>query len=99
MNFRTQFGDKVFFDANGDPPASYDIINWQLIDGQVQHVALGQFASDDKGDYKLSIQAEEIVWRTGKQVNMKAFLSFTGFELCVTTKDRLFFSGSDISVL
>ncbi|XP_027136154.1 extracellular calcium-sensing receptor-like [Larimichthys crocea] len=35
VNFRNQFADNVFFDANGDPPASYDIINWQLIDGQV----------------------------------------------------------------
>ncbi|XP_027136489.1 extracellular calcium-sensing receptor-like [Larimichthys crocea] len=35
VNFRNQFADNVFFDANGDPPASYDIINWHLIDGQV----------------------------------------------------------------
>lgn len=58
----------MFFDANGDPPASYDIINWQLIDGQVQHVTLGHFASDDHGNYRLSIQEEKIVWRTGKKV-------------------------------
>ncbi|XP_075891865.1 extracellular calcium-sensing receptor-like [Nelusetta ayraudi] len=35
VNFINEFGDKVFFDVNGDPPASYDMINWQLIDGQV----------------------------------------------------------------
>ncbi|XP_053176080.1 extracellular calcium-sensing receptor-like [Scomber japonicus] len=35
VNFRNQFGDNVFFDENGDPPASYEIINWQLRDGQV----------------------------------------------------------------
>ncbi len=69
VNFRNQFGDNVFFDVNGDPPASYDIINWQLIDGQVQHVTLGHFASAANKDYKLSIQEEEIVWRTGKMVN------------------------------
>lgn len=68
MNFRTLFGDHVFFDVNGDPPASYDIINWQLIDGQVQHVTLGHFASDDNGDYSLSIDEGNIVWRTGKTV-------------------------------
>ncbi|XP_072249230.1 extracellular calcium-sensing receptor-like [Leuresthes tenuis] len=68
VNFRDQFGDNVFFDKNGDPPASYDIINWQLKNGQVQHVTLGHFASDENGDYKLSIQEEKIVWRTGKKV-------------------------------
>uniref|UniRef100_A0A3P8RXK8 Olfactory receptor C family, n1 n=1 Tax=Amphiprion percula TaxID=161767 RepID=A0A3P8RXK8_AMPPE len=40
VNFRNEFGDDVFFDENGDPPASYDIINWQLRNGQVQHVTL-----------------------------------------------------------
>ncbi|KAL7400736.1 hypothetical protein ABVT39_016945 [Epinephelus coioides] len=49
VHFRNQFGDDVFFDANGDPPASYDIINWQLIDGEVQHVTLGHFASAANG--------------------------------------------------
>ncbi|XP_044059732.1 extracellular calcium-sensing receptor-like [Siniperca chuatsi] len=68
VNFRNQFGDNVFFDVNGDPPASYDIINWQLIDGQVQHVTLGHFASAASSDYKLSIEEEAIVWRTGKMV-------------------------------
>lgn len=73
MNFTNQFGDNVFFDENGDPPASYDIINWQLRDGQVQHVTLGHFASAANGDYKLSIQEREIVWRTGKMVITKTF--------------------------
>ncbi|XP_026222234.1 extracellular calcium-sensing receptor-like [Anabas testudineus] len=35
VNFRNQFGDNVFFDQNGDPPAFYDIVNWHLINGQV----------------------------------------------------------------
>ena len=73
MNFRNQFGDNVFFDENGDPPASYEIINWQLRDGQVQHVALGHFESAANGDYELSIQEEEIVWQTGKMVIRKTF--------------------------
>ncbi|XP_074535022.1 extracellular calcium-sensing receptor-like [Halichoeres trimaculatus] len=68
VHFRNQFGDDVFFDANGDPPASYDIINWQLRDGQVQHVTVGHFASAANGDYEISIKDEDIVWRTGKMV-------------------------------
>ncbi|XP_058481442.1 extracellular calcium-sensing receptor-like [Solea solea] len=68
VRFQNKFGDLVFFDENGNPPASYDIINWQLRDGQVRHVTLGNFASSANGDYKLSIREEEIVWRTGKLV-------------------------------
>ncbi|XP_071784011.2 extracellular calcium-sensing receptor [Centroberyx gerrardi] len=68
VRFTNQFGETVFFDQNGDPPASYDIINWQLRDGQVQHVTLGHFASAANSDYELSIQEEKIVWRTGKMV-------------------------------
>uniref|UniRef100_A0A668VLV1 G-protein coupled receptors family 3 profile domain-containing protein n=1 Tax=Oreochromis aureus TaxID=47969 RepID=A0A668VLV1_OREAU len=68
VNFTNQFGDEVFFDENGDPPASYDIINWQLINGKVQHVTLGHFASAANGNYKLNVQEEKIVWRTGKTV-------------------------------
>uniref|UniRef100_A0A7N6BWA8 G-protein coupled receptors family 3 profile domain-containing protein n=1 Tax=Anabas testudineus TaxID=64144 RepID=A0A7N6BWA8_ANATE len=59
---------KLFFDKNGDPPAYYDIINWQLINRQVQHVTIGHFASDANGAYELSIQAENIMWRTGNMV-------------------------------
>ncbi|KAM6933291.1 extracellular calcium-sensing receptor-like [Xenentodon cancila] len=68
VNFRNEFGDDVFFDENGDPPASYDIINWQLKYGEVQHVTVGSFASAENGDHELSIQEEKIVWRTGKTV-------------------------------
>ncbi|XP_055369989.1 extracellular calcium-sensing receptor-like [Betta splendens] len=35
LNFTNQFGDNIFFDENGNPPAYYDLINWQLINGKV----------------------------------------------------------------
>lgn len=79
MNFTNQFGDEVFFDENGDPPASYDIINWQLINGKVQHVTLGHFASAANGNYKLNVQEEKIVWRTGKTVSLMSL-----FFPCIT---------------
>ncbi|XP_043976310.1 extracellular calcium-sensing receptor-like [Gambusia affinis] len=68
VNFRNQFGDDVFFDENGNPPASYDVINWQLRNGQVQHVTLGHFTSTKNGEYTLRIQEDRIVWRTGRSV-------------------------------
>ncbi|XP_029027364.1 extracellular calcium-sensing receptor-like [Betta splendens] len=68
LNFTNQFGDNIFFDENGNPPAYYDLINWQLINGKVQHVTVGHYASVANGVYELSIQKNEIVWRTGKMV-------------------------------
>ena len=76
MNFKSKFGDDVFFDINGDPPASYDVINWQLKDGHVQHVTVGHFASSANGDHELSIRDQDIVWRTEEMV--------IWFFLCVT---------------
>ncbi|XP_077578132.1 extracellular calcium-sensing receptor-like [Stigmatopora nigra] len=68
VKFRNQFGDSVYFDENGDPPASYDLINWQLTDNKVKHVTVGHFISTQKSDYELSIREDEIVWRTDKMV-------------------------------
>ncbi|XP_058242944.1 extracellular calcium-sensing receptor-like [Hemibagrus wyckioides] len=34
IHFVDAFGELVFFDKNGDPPASYEVINWQMRDGQ-----------------------------------------------------------------
>uniref|UniRef100_A0A8C7VPN1 G-protein coupled receptors family 3 profile domain-containing protein n=1 Tax=Oncorhynchus mykiss TaxID=8022 RepID=A0A8C7VPN1_ONCMY len=68
VHFINQFGEAVFFDENGDPPASYDVINWQLRAGQVQHVTVGQFGLAANQAYELSIQEDSIVWRTGKLI-------------------------------
>lgn len=78
MNFSNRFGDNVFFDEDGDPPASYDIINWQLDNGKVQHVTVGQFISTQSGNYKLQIDEEKIIWMTGQMVTIKknAFLHY-----------------------
>ncbi|XP_055003864.1 extracellular calcium-sensing receptor-like [Boleophthalmus pectinirostris] len=67
VNFQNMFGDDIFFDANGNPPPSYDLINWQMSEGKVQHVTVGHFISS-MGDYKLRINEEDIIWRTGQMV-------------------------------
>lgn len=61
-------GEVVFFDKNGDPPASYEIINWQLREGQVQHIEVGHFSTSADGKYELVISEDRIVWRTGNLV-------------------------------
>lgn len=84
IHFTTQFGDYVSFDKNGDPPAYYEIINWQLMNEQMQHATVGHFAYFFNGEYELSIKEEDIIWKTGKTVNsfnilflLKLFSSFS----------------------
>uniref|UniRef100_A0A8C5PDQ5 G-protein coupled receptors family 3 profile domain-containing protein n=1 Tax=Leptobrachium leishanense TaxID=445787 RepID=A0A8C5PDQ5_9ANUR len=37
-------GRELFFDVNGDPPAVYDIVNWQVnADGTMRHVKVGSY--------------------------------------------------------
>ncbi|XP_047678769.1 vomeronasal type-2 receptor 1-like [Tachysurus fulvidraco] len=65
VRFVDAFGELVFFDKNGDPPASYEVINWQLRDGQVQHIPVGHFSTSANGQYVLVINEDKIVWSTG----------------------------------
>ncbi|KAJ8367766.1 hypothetical protein SKAU_G00077940 [Synaphobranchus kaupii] len=67
VHFINSFGDAVFFDENGDPPASYEMINWQLRDGEVQHVTVGHFRTSAHG-FQLVIKEENIIWSTGKVI-------------------------------
>ncbi|XP_062861012.1 extracellular calcium-sensing receptor [Trichomycterus rosablanca] len=78
VRFVDAYGEEVFFDKNGDPPASYELINWQLRDGQVQHISVGHFSPAANGGYELVIDEDKIVWCTGNTVLPKAVCS----EIC-----------------
>ncbi|XP_069053376.1 extracellular calcium-sensing receptor-like [Lepisosteus oculatus] len=68
VSFVNQFGEAVYFDENGDPPAAYDIINWQLNKGVVSHVTVGHFDTSPDGGSQLVIDEDSIVWSTGREV-------------------------------
>ncbi|KAI5606970.1 extracellular calcium-sensing receptor-like, partial [Silurus asotus] len=78
VHFVDAFGEVVYFDNNGDPPASYEVINWQMRDGQVQHVGVGRFSTSANGKYALMINEEKIIWSTGNLVTPKSVCS----EIC-----------------
>ncbi|TRY96323.1 hypothetical protein DNTS_021824, partial [Danionella cerebrum] len=62
VNFRTPVGDAVYFDENGEPSASYDIMNWYLQEsGQVNFVQIGQFDSAKGPGQELNINLEKVV--------------------------------------
>uniref|UniRef100_W5M364 Receptor ligand binding region domain-containing protein n=1 Tax=Lepisosteus oculatus TaxID=7918 RepID=W5M364_LEPOC len=73
VNFVNRFGEAVYFDENGDPPAAYDIINWQLNKGVVSHVTVGHFDTSPDGGSQLVIDEDSIVWSTGREVLYKHF--------------------------
>ncbi|XP_029435612.1 extracellular calcium-sensing receptor-like [Rhinatrema bivittatum] len=67
VRFQNKIGDEVFFDSNGDPPARYEIINWQLSpEGTISHVKVGSYDSSAPPGQNLIINASAIMWTTGK---------------------------------
>ncbi|XP_026087075.1 extracellular calcium-sensing receptor-like isoform X1 [Carassius auratus] len=66
VNF-TKNNYSVSFDTNGDPVATYELVNWQLQgDGSVDFVTVGQYdASKPKGqEFSLS---KSIIWYDGSE--------------------------------
>ncbi|XP_064831366.1 extracellular calcium-sensing receptor-like [Oncorhynchus masou masou] len=66
VNFSTPVGDLIHFDMNGDPPASYDIINWHVThEGTAEFVQVGHFLSSVGVDDQFHINMEKVVWGGG----------------------------------
>ncbi|XP_055370004.1 extracellular calcium-sensing receptor-like [Betta splendens] len=66
VNFSTPLKERMHFDRNGDPPASYDIINWHVAaQGAGEFVTVGHFLSDC-----FHINMEAVLWGggSGKEV-------------------------------
>lgn len=60
------------FDKNGDPPASYDIINWQVTaEGSIEFVTVGHFVSSRGPD--LHIDVDRVVWGGGSGLQVSIF--------------------------
>ncbi|KAG2463180.1 V2R1 protein, partial [Polypterus senegalus] len=62
VNFTMKNGDGINFDINGDPPARYELVNWQLsVNGIIDFVTVGLYdASLPNG--KQFIMNNSIVW-------------------------------------
>ncbi|XP_055030605.2 extracellular calcium-sensing receptor [Misgurnus anguillicaudatus] len=63
VNFTAKTGEKIFFDASGDPVAKYDLINWQPAkDGSMQYKLVGAYDSSLPPEQLLQINQEQMVW-------------------------------------
>ncbi|XP_055369845.1 extracellular calcium-sensing receptor-like [Betta splendens] len=64
INFMTKEGDEVYFNEDGDPPAKYEIINWQPKEnGVVDFVTVGLYDASLPADKQLSLQNKTLIWR------------------------------------
>ncbi|XP_072895075.1 extracellular calcium-sensing receptor-like [Hemitrygon akajei] len=63
VRFTNQFGEQISFDENGDPIASYDVINWQgRVDGSVELVKVGYYDAALPAGNEFILEESEIVW-------------------------------------
>ncbi|XP_051778501.1 extracellular calcium-sensing receptor-like [Erpetoichthys calabaricus] len=63
VNFTTRDGENVFFDANGDPTARYELVNWQLTDrGNTKIVTIGIYDSSLPEKQRFKMNNVSIVW-------------------------------------
>ncbi|XP_063302484.1 extracellular calcium-sensing receptor-like [Pelobates fuscus] len=59
---------ELYFDRNRNPPAVYDIINWQLgLNGTVRHVNVGSYDTSALLGQVFTINTSAIVWGTEDQ--------------------------------
>ncbi|XP_043929389.1 extracellular calcium-sensing receptor-like [Protopterus annectens] len=65
VHFRNKNGEDVFFDMYGNPPALYNILNWQAkSETSFQYVDVGQFDSSAADNQKLIVDVPAILWNT-----------------------------------
>ncbi|XP_028681587.2 extracellular calcium-sensing receptor [Erpetoichthys calabaricus] len=67
VNFTNRFGEKVYFDQNGEPVPLYDIINWQKdFSGAIKLVKVGSFDASALSGEETVINEEKIIWSRGQ---------------------------------
>ncbi|XP_017163664.1 extracellular calcium-sensing receptor-like [Poecilia reticulata] len=63
IHFKTKEGDFVYFNDNGDPPAKYEIINWQPRENNtVEFVGVGIYDASLPEDRQLSVKNMSLIW-------------------------------------
>ncbi|XP_069053457.1 extracellular calcium-sensing receptor-like [Lepisosteus oculatus] len=76
VNFTTNNGDRVYFDANGDPAATYELVNWQVNEeGKAQFVTVGHYDASAPEGQTFTMNDRTIIWAGGKSKIPKSVCS------------------------
>ncbi|CAL9684081.1 unnamed protein product [Knipowitschia caucasica] len=66
INFTDQFGERTYFDSNGEPVPLYDIINWQKTsEEKIILIKVGSYDGSARSGYQMQIDQSNITWTTG----------------------------------
>uniref|UniRef100_A0A8C5PKB8 G-protein coupled receptors family 3 profile domain-containing protein n=1 Tax=Leptobrachium leishanense TaxID=445787 RepID=A0A8C5PKB8_9ANUR len=66
VRLRMTSGRELFFDENGDPPAVYDIVNWQYgPNGRIRQVNIGSYDTGVDDGNIFSVETNIVQWGTG----------------------------------
>ncbi|XP_077118673.1 extracellular calcium-sensing receptor-like [Ranitomeya variabilis] len=65
VDFQTKENAHIFFDDKGDPPALYDIVNWQMSNtGSMEQKIVGSYDSRLPEGIRMKINNSDIIWST-----------------------------------
>lgn len=63
VNFTLPSGERVHFDGNGDPAATYDLVNWQRNRaGEIMFVAVGSYDASQPNGRQFIMNRNNISW-------------------------------------
>ncbi|XP_048398328.2 extracellular calcium-sensing receptor-like [Stegostoma tigrinum] len=70
VNFTAQTGEVIYFDENGDPDPTYELVNLQMnFEGALEIVNIGYYDGSALEGQELVLNISDIVWSsTGKQI-------------------------------